>query len=756
MPDQPKSSGRQKARAGRDTSIAGRDQIIADHVVIAADSATDSAVPGLLPRDVTSFTGRAEELAQLAKLTTGGRVVVSAIGGTAGVGKTALAVHAAHRLLPQFPDGHLYADLHGYTEGQEPVEPHEVLEVFLRRLGVPTEEIPVTTEERSGLLRQVLASRRVLMVLDNARSEGQVRPLLPGAGGSLVLVTSRSMLPGLEADTRISLDVLSEAEAVTMLAGIIGEGRAAGEPEAVMELMELCGRLPLALRIAGQVLATRPSWPVAKMTRLLVDQQNRLGRLGAGDLRVRTAFEVSYGLLEAGDARLFRLLGLNPGPDFTVATAAALAGIEDEPAESVLGRLAEAHLVSEDESGRFKLHDLLRLFAHATCQDTDSEADQEAAEARLVDYYVRLAEFLDSCVNPWLRSATPEADQAGMVHPSMREALALLQAERSGLTAAVGLAAQRSWDEQVRQISVSAAEALSILNYLDDLVTIVEAALAASRRVGDTRAEAVALGSLGIAYRMLRRSEEAVSCLQQALAILRETGDRRSEGMVLNNLGNAYSDLRRFDEAISCLEQDVAICQETGDRLGEGMTLSNLGITYADSRRFEEAVGCLQQALAIYREAGDRYGEGQTLSNLGSVYQDMRRFEEAVGCLQQGLPIARETGDRLGEGQTLSNLGAVYQDMRRFEEAVGCLQQALAIYREADDQYGEGQTLANLGNVYAESQQHERAVMYWREAAAAMHSAGDYETAKSLEQQAARVQSRRRRWWRRGSRSVKI
>ena len=266
-----------------------------------------------------AFTGRDGELARLAGLAGGGRVVVSAIGGTAGVGKTTLAVHAAHQLLGQFPDGHLYADLRGYTEGQDPAEPGEVLEVFLRRLGVPAEEMPATVEDRSGLLRQVLAGRRVLMVLDNARSEGQVRPLLPGAGGSLVLVTSRSALPGLEVDERISLDILPPDEAAAMLAAIIGVARAGVEREAIAEVAGLCGRLPLALRIAGQLLAAHPRWPVARLAGMLAGERDRLARLGAGDLQVRAAFEVSYRQLAEEDARVFRRLALHPGPDFTAA-----------------------------------------------------------------------------------------------------------------------------------------------------------------------------------------------------------------------------------------------------------------------------------------------------------------------------------------------------------------------------------------------------------------------------------------------------
>ena len=263
------------------------------------------------------------------------------------------------------------------------------------------------------MLRQLLASRRVLMVLDNARTEAQVRPLLPGAGRSLVLVTSRSVLPGLEADERISLDVLTEDEAVAMLAGLGGH-RAAADPAAVAEVARLCGRLPLALRIAGQLLATHPTWPVVRLAQLLAGERDRLARLGAGDLQVRAAFEVSYQQLAEEDARLFRLLGLHPGPDFTATAAAALAGTEDEAAESALGRLADAHLVTEDTAGRFALHDLLRLFARATCQQADTRDDRDAAETRLVRHYENLAAFLDSCVDPKLRSA---AEQAGKPLP---------------------------------------------------------------------------------------------------------------------------------------------------------------------------------------------------------------------------------------------------------------------------------------------------------------------------------------------------
>jgi tetratricopeptide (TPR) repeat protein len=640
MSDRPDT--RQEATAGRDAYVAGGNLT----VNVTAAGKAELGRPGLLPRDVPGFTGRDEELSRLAGLAGGGRVVVSAIGGTAGVGKTALAVHAAHRLVPGFPGGHLYADLRGYTEGQAPAGPGEVLDVFLRRLGVPAEEVPAAVEDRSGLLRQVLASRRLLMVLDNACAEAQVRPLLPGAGGSLVLVTSRSLLPGLEVDERISLDVLPEDEAVAMLAGLIGAGRAAGEPEAVAQVVRLCGRLPLALRITGQLLAAHPRWPVGRMVEVLADERDRLAALEAGDLQVRAAFAASYAQLADGDARLFRLLGLHPGPDFDAASAAALAGAGPGDAGPVLDRLAGAHLVTEGGTGRFGMHDLLRLYARAACQETDGLADRDAAQARLVGHYADLAGFLESCVSPRQRPAAEQAAQRdGETLPSMREALAILQAQRPGLLAALGLAVQRGWDEQVQRLSDSMTDSLRILRYLDDLLIVNEAALAAARRAGD----------------------------------------RAAEGRALTNLGTAYHELRRFDEAIDCYQQGLAIRRETGDRYGEAVTLTNLGTAYLEVPRFDEAVDCFQQALAIRRETGDRYGEGQALANLGNVYQDVRRFDEAIDCHQQSLAIIRETGDRYGEGRILTNFGNVYQELRQPGRAAECWREAAAAMRDAGD-----------------------------------------------------------------------
>jgi tetratricopeptide (TPR) repeat protein len=449
---------------------------------------------------------------------------------------------------------------------------------------------------------------------------------------------------------------------------------------------------------------------------------------------------------------VFRLLGLHPGPDFTAGSAGALAGTGAAAAGPVLDRLAGAHLVTEDGAGRFGMHDLLRLYARAACQEIDSPADRETAETRLVGYYADLAGFVNSCVDPRLRTAAERAaGRDGWTLPSMREALAAFQAERPGLLAAVGLAAQRGWDEQVQRLSYSTMESLRILRYLGDLLTVMQVALAAARRAGDRAAKGQALINLGVAYQELRRFEEAVDCYQQSLAICRETGNRLGEGLATHGLGIAYWELRRFAEAIDCYQQSVAILRETGDQRALGRATNDLGTAYQGLRRFAEAVDCYQQDIAICRETGDQRGEGQALTNLGNAYQGLRRFAEAVDCYQQDIAICRETGDRHGEGQALTNLGNAYQGLRRFAEAVDCYQRALAIFRETGDRYGEGATLDGLGDAYQELREPGRAAECWREAAAAMRDAGDCEEAGRLEQLAATSRPRRRWSLRRGS-----
>jgi tetratricopeptide (TPR) repeat protein len=685
----------QRIEAGRDAYFAARDQVV---INMPASGPGSVAVPELLPRDVPGFTGREAELALLTRLPDGGTVVVTAIGGTAGVGKTALAVHAAHRLRDRFPGGQLYADLRGYTAGQVPAEPGDVLGLFLRRLGVDGADLPASADERSAMLRDVLASRRVLIVLDNVASEAQVRPLLPGTGTSLVLITSRGSLAGLEVDQRIALGILPGSKAVALLANVIGPQRAAAEPEALRQVGDRCGNLPLALRIAGQILAAHPVWTVDRLAGMLADERERLNQLTAGDRQVRSAFAASYRLLPDDQARMFRLLGLHPGPDFDAAVAASLAGIQPREAEPLLGRLILAHLITENAPGRFGMHDLLRLFARHTTNRTDGRVAAAAAISRLISHFTKLGKLLASSLD--LRPRPEAADAVGSF-PSPRQALAMFEMERPNLLSVLRLASDQGAFHEVTQLNDSVAPVLLMQRQLDDLLLASKTALLAAQHMHDAAAEITALRWVGTACSGQRKFEEAIACFQDALAICRQSGDQDGEGRMLNNLGSAHQDMGRFEEAIAWYRKSLAISHQAGDRLGEGRTLSNLGLACSELQRFDEAIACHKDALLIRRQAGDRLGEGRTLSNLGRAYAGLRRFNEAIICHQEALAIFQQTGDLHSQAVITDNIGLSYAGLQQFYEAITCHQEALTIFHQTGDQHREQEVRQNLTHAYA-------------------------------------------------------
>ena len=687
-------------------------------------------VPGLLPRDVPGFTGRDEEMARITRLAQGGSAAVAAIGGTTGIGKTAVAVHAAHKLLPKFPDGHLFADLRGFAEAQKPAEPGEVLDMFLRRLGVPPDDLPDDLpgdlEERSGLLRQLLASRRVLMVLDNVATEAQVRPLLPGAGGSLVLITSQVTLASLELDEYIDLDVLPPHRATELLEKLIGQQRAIAEPEAVQQVQERCGRLPLALQIAGRLLAVHPAWRVKHLATMLADERHRLDRLAVGDRQVRAPFMISYSQLAESDARMFRLLGLHPSPDFDTEAAASIAGIEPDAAELVLDRLALVHLIAEVGEGRFRMHDLLRLFARELCEAKDDEETRDTALERMSGHYLETAQFIAACVDPRLRPSLEEvAGRQEASLPTSGQALDLFESAERNLLTVLDLAVERNWREKIWQLSESMEGPLRRLRHLDDLLAVGKAGLAAASAAGDKAAEAEFLFNLGGAYLLRRRFGEAIACEQNALVIFREIGDRQHEGVTLTNLGEVYRHQRRFEEAVANHQDALAIFREIGDQHGEGQALANLGVAYSELQRFEEAIACYEQDLAISKDTGDRHSEGETLSNLAGVYRILGRFGEAFACVQNALAMFQETGDRHSEGMALLNLGTIYRLQRRLKHASTCHQEALVIFRETGDQHEQGNTLTSLGNVYGDRRRFKQAITCQQEALVIFREIGD-------------------------------
>jgi DNA-binding SARP family transcriptional activator/tetratricopeptide (TPR) repeat protein len=634
---------------------------------------TPTPIPRQLPSDAAAFTGREAELDWLdTEVGTAGParpVVISALDGTGGIGKSALAIHAAHRLAAadRFPDGQLYVDLRGASDGLAPLAPLEVLGRFLRMLGTAPAAIPGELEEAAARFRSLAAGRRLLVVLDNARDAFQVAPLLPGAPGCGVLVTSRQVLAGLDGAHHLHLDVLSDEEAIVLLGRLAGQQRIAAEPAAAAEVTRWCGYLPLALRIAGARLAARPGWPVRALADRLADAQHRLDELELADRGVRASFAVSYQHLGEGAdpvdrqaAGAFPLLGLLDGPDVGVAAATRLLDRSVGETERVLERLVDAQLLQTPAPRRYRFHDLLRLFAREQAQAGGDESARQAALERALDWYLAGAEHADGFLMPAGLRPGGTVDRAGLRFEDRTGALGWLEAERANLVAAARQAATHPEASIARvawQLSDTLWPFLELRSHWADWQTICRAAVQAAQRAGNLPARARALAHLGSLHGRQRRYQDAMECLQRSLAVCRQVGDRWTEGMVLNNLGNVHREQGRYQEALGCYQQSLALFRAVGDRHCEGKVLNNLGEVYREQGRYQEALGCYQQDLAICRELGDARGEAITLENFGHLHLEQGRDQQAVGCYQQALVICLRIGDRFEEARALQGLG---------------------------------------------------------------------------------------------------
>jgi len=616
-----------------------------------------------LPPPVSGFTGREIELAQVAgMLDPAAGVVVVAVAGLPGVGKTALAVHAAYgaRQAGWFGGGVLFIDLSGYDLA--PVQPGQALDALLRALGVPDGHIPDGIEQRAELYRSVLAQidDPVLVIADNASAEAQVRPLLPGPGPHRVIVTSRHILAELRARL-LAITVLDQAAAVVLLEKVLqaawaDDGRISGHHAAAGRLAQACRGLPLALQITAALLAADAAVTAEELAGELASEASRLEALryadGSGNdaSSVAAAFDLAYRQLDVNAARLLRLLPTDLGPDVSTAAAGALAGWPPRLTRTVLGRLAQAHLVeaAPNRPGRWRMHDLVRLYARQLSDADFGERDQ--ASSQLLDYYQDRADAADVHLRALAGQPVPTE------FACRADALEWLDAERPNLIAAVTMAEATGHDQVAMHLPLILSEYLAWRRRFDDWLTVLTVSRDCARRCGDMAYEASALNHLGLALREMRRFDDAVSAYQKAAAIFRETGDWLGEGSVLNNLGLVLLEMRRFDDAVSAYEEDLMICRQTGDRPGEGVALDNLGLVLLEMRQFGEAVSAHQEAAAIFRRTDDRHGEARTLNNLGLALRELRRFGEAVSAHQEAAAIFRETGDRYSEAIALENL----------------------------------------------------------------------------------------------------
>ena len=658
-------------------------------------------VPAQLPPAVPAFAGRRAELASLDALLSGlgaspAAVVISALSGTAGVGKTALAVHWAHRVTAHFPDGQLYVNLQGFAPAGAAVAPGEAVRGFLEAFGVPAERVPADLPARAGLYRSVLAGQRVLVVLDNARDVEQVRPLLPGSPGCLAIVTSRNQLTSLiaaEGAHPLTLGLLPAADARDLLTRRLGAGRVAGEPDAVTDIIAGCARLPLALTIAAARAAARAGFPLTVFAAELRDATRALDPLHGGDLAtdVRAVFSWSYRALTPDAARLFRLLGLHPGPDAGVAAAASLAAIPPRRAAVLLAELTQAHLLAEPAPGRYACHDLLRAYAAEQALAQESPDDRAAAVRRLLDHCVHDAYRAAMLIEPHLDPITLSPAWPGVVvrePATAQDAMSWFTAERPVLLGAVRLAAEAGHARHAWQLAWILGPFLLRRGYWPDNAGAQGAALDAARRAADVVGEAHARHGLALGYARSGHFGEAGPCFLDALAQFEAIGDGVSQARILNSLTWLAERDQRPADALGHAQRALELYRAAGHQ-GQAQILNDIGFCYARLGDYQRALTYCEQGLDAVRAVGERSWEAATWDSLGLIHDQLGDHARAVACYSRAIDLYRELGDRFNEADTLDHLGEAHRGAGDAAAARAVWTRALRIFDEIDHPDGD-------------------------------------------------------------------
>jgi DNA-binding SARP family transcriptional activator/tetratricopeptide (TPR) repeat protein len=649
------------------------------------------AVPAQLPLDVRGFTGRVEQLAELDAFRSAATgqptaVPIVALWGTPGVGKTALAVHWAHRVTPQFPDGQLYANLRGFDPTETVTSPPDALRGFLDALGVPPDRIPATLDAQINRYRTLLAGKRVLIVLDNARDAEQVRPLLPGAPGCLVVVTSRTLLTSLvavEGAHPMTLDPLPAGEAHELLTRRLGRDRVAKEPAAVNEIIARCARLPLALAIVAARTAATPGRPLAALAGELGDARAGLDSFTGGDpaTDLRAVFSWSYRALCAPAARLFRLLGLHPGPDVTVAAAASLAALPAAEADAALFELAHAHLVVQHAPGRYAFHDLLRAYAIDRTEALDSAAERRAAMHRMLDHYLHSARAADTALQPHRDPPALPPPEPGTTIVDVgdgEQATAWFGTERPVLLGVLERAAAAGFDQHVWQLAWAMTTFVNRRGYGEDQVTVQRLALSAAQRLDDPLGQAHAHRGLARGYGQLGRYEQAHRHFQLARELFARLENIGLEATTHLNAAWVYERQGDVRAALEQAQQAHQLYLRGDDRVGLANALNGIGWYHAQLGDHQAALESCGQALVLLEELGDRYGHAFTLDSIGYAHHHLGHHEQAITCFQRALDLFRDLGDRYREAEVLHHLGDTLQES-------GDLDAAGRVWREAAD-----------------------------------------------------------------------
>ena len=673
-----------------------------------APGSAQAAAMRTLPRDVGGFTGREAELARLLRSSAsaadrGGVVGIYAIDGMAGIGKTTFAVHAAHRLAASFPDGQFFVPLHAHTPGQRPVDPADALAGLLLTAGVAMQHIPPGTEARAALWRDYVAGKRILLLLDDAAGHEQVRPLLPGVAGSLVLVTSRRRLTALEDAAVLSIDTLAPADAAALLARLADRPDLGPGDDVTGEIARLCGYLPLAIGMLARQLKHHPARTGAELAAGLAAARGRLEVMRAENLSVAAAFDLSCADLSADQRRLFRRLGLSPGPDIDAYAAAALDGTSVGAARARLDELYDQHLITEPATGRYLLHDLLREYAQALADD-DDPADSRAATERLLNYYAHAAAAASKHIATWTTAGDrpPPGDPPASAPrlATTPEAAAWLEAERPNLHAAVGFAAE-AMPLHAIAIATAVGGFLRASGHWYQATAQYEAALSAARRAGDLPGQAGTLDELGLLQELTGDYPAATATLAKAVALYAELGDKPGQAYALNHLGLVHQDTGNYQAAAECHQEALALARDANDPLAQAVSLTDLGQVRQYTGDYAAAVADHKQALAMFRDIGSLFDQADALCELGFGLYLMGDYAAAAAHHREGLELFRRLGDRLGQGRTLSGLAEVQMATGEYQAAAETLNQVLQLYRDLGSRHGQAVTLNDLGEVAA-------------------------------------------------------
>jgi DNA-binding SARP family transcriptional activator len=668
-------------------------------------------IPAQLPHGMADFTGRSEELANLRGLLADrdadqGPVVISAIDGAGGIGKTALAVQFCHEVADRYSDGQLYVNLRGFVPDQAPARPEDTLAQLLVALGIGTGTIPQDLAERAALYRSLLVDKKVLILLDNAVSAEQIRPLLPGAGGSLVLVTSRNRLGGLVARDgarRLTLDTLPPADAMALLTAMLGQDRIEAEADAAAELAELCGYLPLALRVAGERVAINPGSSIAGLVEELRDEHERLDLLSTGEddfSAVRAVFSWSYQSLKPETAQLFRLLGLHAGPDISLSAAAALAGVSNAGTRKLLDTLASGHLIEPTASDRYRFHDLLRVYAGECAVVDETTPGRVAAVHRVLDWYLHTAVIGQRILRPErpvpMAAADPSIPPASLT--SREQAMDWFDDERLNLMAAITQARDQGMHDIAWKLNMAMSGYFSLREAGLDRLSAGLIALDSAQQLGEKFAECLTLDTLGVAYGVLDRIDDALDAHLRALTLSRDIGMTDKESVLLNNIGADYHrigqssrDEDAFNEAARYYEQSGTLAESIGMLIQQALAFSNLAEARFELGQFEGAVTAGQQALNAAQQMDDprqraRYS-AWAQKPIADAYDQLGLVSQALEAYRQVLNFYDEAGDLnqpSPQAETLWKMGGLLRRLGRHQEGIARLEQAEALYQRIE------------------------------------------------------------------------